>query len=519
MATLLQTRDFSAAALSAITGPTITNVQVTDSSYNVLSTTALSTTTGGYLKITGTNFTVSTNIYLDYGTLIAATSVTFISSTQLNVQMPAMAAGSYIMILVTNNGSVAIRINAVTYAVTPVWTSNPGITGYNGVKLSVNLTSTIGFGDSISYSVASGSSLPLGLSLSSTGLLSGIISGLSNTTTYNFTLVATDSELQATNQTFTVVISTQIDLNFNQTMLLDGALLVSAYTIDSSTNNYQVTPYGLARGDYFSPYYGNGYYSLQLNGTTDYIYGITNSSAYTEGQGSYTLEGFFNLNQQGGGTLGTTQGILNTCASTSASSAYHAWGFYSANQIAIGTNNGLTYNYVTLSRSIPLYTWFHLAIVFNATTNIGTIYYNGTQVGSWSDVTTYTAVNTGIWMVGSMYGSTGLFKGYISSLRFVKSIAVYTSNFTISTSTPLPVYPNFTALMLCQNSTFSDNSINASTNTVVPAGAVKISVYIPYTSSTLYSTYGSGYLNGVSDYWGITNATNLQMAGSDLCNG
>lgn len=516
MATLLNTRDFSSIALSAITGPTITNVQVTDSSYNVISATALSTVTGGYLKVTGSNFTSNTNIYVDYGTLVPATSVTYVSSTQLNVKMPTLAAGSYMLVLVTNTGSVAIRINGAVYAVTPVWVTSPGLTGYNNVQISLNLSSAIGFGDTVTYSIDPSSSLPTGLSLSSAGLLSGIITGLSNSTVYNFTLVATDTENQSSSQTFTLAISVQIDTNFNQTILINSETILPPYIDDYSTNNYQVVPYGLQRSDYFSPFYGNGYYSLQFNGTTDYIYGGTNTSAYTEGQGSYTLEGFFNLNQIPGGTVNTSLGMLNTCASTSATSAYHSWGFYSLTQVAISTNNSLTYNYVTLSQTLPLYSWFHLAIVFNATTNVGTIYLNGSQVGTWTDASTYSTATTGIWMVGSMYGSTGLFKGYISSLRFVKNIAVYTSNFAVSLTYPIQNYTNYTALLLCQNSTFSDNGVNSVSNTVFPAGSVKVSVYIPYVASTLYSTYGSGYFNGSTDYAVTPSVTNLQMIGADF---
>jgi hypothetical protein len=516
MATLLNTQDFSSIALSAITGPTITNVQVTDSNYNALTATALSTVTGGYIKITGTNFTVGTNVYVDYGALIPASSVTYVSSTQLNVKMPNLTAGSYMLVLVTNTGSVAIRINGVTYAVTPIWVTSPGLTGYNGVQISINLASTIGFGDSVTYSVASGSALPTGLALSSAGLLSGVITNLSSSTVYNFTLSAIDSENQTTSQTFTLAISVQIDPYFSQSLLINGETLLPSYVLDSSTNNYQVVPYGLQRSDIFNPFYGNGYYSLQFNGTTDYIYGGVNTSAYTEGPGSYTLEGFFNLNQTPGGTIGTSLGIMNTCASTTATSAYHAWGFYTLNQIAIGTNNGLTYTYVTITQTLPLYAWFHLAIVYNGTTNVGTIYYNGTQVGTWTDATTYNTVNTGIWMVGSMYGTTGLLKGYVSSLRFVKNIAVYTSSFTVSLTYPIQNYTNYTALLLCQNSTFSDNGLNSGSNIVYPAGSVKVSVYIPYVASSIYSTYGSGYFNGSTDYATVPSNTNLSMIGSDF---
>ena len=513
MATLLSTQDFSASALSAITGPTIATVQVTNSNYVAQTANALSTLTGGYITITGTNFTPTTNIYLDYGTLIAALSVTYVSSTQLNVQLPALSAGTYILVLVTSNGGVALKINAVTYATVPVWTTAQGLTGYNGVRLNINLASVVGTGDSVTYSVSVGTSLPYGVSLSSNGVLFGTVTGLTYGTTYNITLVATDSENQATPQTFSLFISTQIDQYFNQTMLFNGESISTPYTSDISLNNNQVTPVGAARQDVLNPFYGNGYYSVYFNGSTDYLYGPTNSSGYTEGQGSYTLEGFFNISTQGGGTIATSLGIFNTCSSTSASSPYHAWGFYNSNQLVIGTNNALTYNYVILNQTLPVYTWFHLAIVFNGLTNTGTVYYNGTPVGTWTDATAYSTNSTGIWQVGTMYGTTAYFKGYINSLRFVKSVQVYTSSFTPPTI-PLPNYTNYTALLLCQNSSFADTGLN--TSTVTPAGKAQIATSIPFTPLALYASYGSAYLNGSTDYFIVPSNSNLQLSGSDF---
>jgi hypothetical protein len=513
MATLLGTQDFSSAALSAIIGPTITNIQVTNSSYVAQTATALSTISGGYITITGTNFTSTTNVYLDYNTLVPASNVVYISTTQLNVQLSALAAGTYILVLVTSTGGVAIKINAVNYAVVPVWTTSQSLLGYNGVTVNINLSAVVGAGDSLRFAVASGSSLPYGLTLSSNGVLFGAISGLFFSTTYNFTLNAVDSENQSTPQLFSLFISTLIDQYFNQSLLFNGETAATPFISDASNNSNQVLALGVARQDVTNPFYGSGYYSVYFNGTTDYLYGPTNSSGYLEGQGSYTLEGFFNISAIGGGTIASTLGILNTCASTGASSPYHAWGFYNSNQIVISTNNTLTYTYVVLNQILPTNTWFHMAIVYNGTNNTGSIYYNGTLVGTWIDATTYSANSTGIWQVGTMYGTTGYYRGYINSLRFVRNIAVYTGNFVAPTA-PILNYTNYTALLLCQNSSFIDNGIN--TSLVNSAGSVKVVTSIPFAPSSSYSAYGSGYFNGTTDYLTVTSSTNLQFIGSDF---
>lgn len=65
--------------------PKITNIQVTDNTYTVLDDTAVALT-GGYIKITGTGFASGCQVLV--GTT-AATSTTFVSSTEVRAQIPA----------------------------------------------------------------------------------------------------------------------------------------------------------------------------------------------------------------------------------------------------------------------------------------------------------------------------------------------------------------------------------------------------------------------------------------------
>jgi hypothetical protein len=61
-----------------------------------------------FLDPTGTNRILSTT---------AATSVTYVSSTTINVQLPAKAAGNYTCFIVrTSDGQFATKINGLTYA-------------------------------------------------------------------------------------------------------------------------------------------------------------------------------------------------------------------------------------------------------------------------------------------------------------------------------------------------------------------------------------------------------------------
>ena len=77
-------------------GPTVTNIQITNSSYTVLDDTAVSTS-GGYIKITGTRFVSGCTVII--GT-VNASATTFVNSTTLNVQVPPQSAGTYIVYVV-----------------------------------------------------------------------------------------------------------------------------------------------------------------------------------------------------------------------------------------------------------------------------------------------------------------------------------------------------------------------------------------------------------------------------------
>ena len=89
----------------------------TDSSYNVLKPTQTVSTTGGFIKITGSYFTTGTQVVIkNLGTKISTltTNITYISSNELRVVMPSNTAGSKLMFVVSNDGSTAGT--TITYA-------------------------------------------------------------------------------------------------------------------------------------------------------------------------------------------------------------------------------------------------------------------------------------------------------------------------------------------------------------------------------------------------------------------
>ena len=122
MTTYVNSGNFEQTFVDEYAGPKITSITVTNSSYVATGGTTISTS-GGYVQIVGTSFSSPMQVFLDptgtnrIETSTAATSVTYVNSTTINVQLPAKAAGNYTCFVVrTSDGQFATKINGLTYA-------------------------------------------------------------------------------------------------------------------------------------------------------------------------------------------------------------------------------------------------------------------------------------------------------------------------------------------------------------------------------------------------------------------
>jgi hypothetical protein len=181
---------------------TIENVQVTDASYTVLDDTALSTKGPGYVNVNGSGFAQGTVVLVD-NSLVSST--TFVSSTQLRCQLAAKPAGTYSLSVVRLDSVTASLPVGITYSPFPVWSTSSTLV--NVVK-TVAFTQTLSAtepSDNITYAVADGSALPLGVTLSSSGVLDGnITTDPGNDTTYTFSIQAMDAQYQNIPRTFSL---------------------------------------------------------------------------------------------------------------------------------------------------------------------------------------------------------------------------------------------------------------------------------------------------------------------------
>jgi hypothetical protein len=155
-------------------------------------------TDSGIISIFGTNFVtgaiaaaIGTN-----GVVVNAASTTFNSLVELTATFTGLSnAYEPYDIRVTNPSSLfGIMPDSLYVNASPVWQTSSGLLGDFSEQISISISATATDSDStITYSLASGSTLPSGVSLnSSTGLISGTLPDISSDTTYTFTINASD---------------------------------------------------------------------------------------------------------------------------------------------------------------------------------------------------------------------------------------------------------------------------------------------------------------------------------------
>jgi len=288
------------------------------------------------------------------------------------------------------------------------------------------------------------------------------------------------------------------DPQFNYvTMLLHGDGTNGAQNntfLDSSTNAFTITRNGNTTQGSFSPYGSN--WSNNFNGT-DALFTFPNSSNFAFGTGSFTIEFYINAPLNNDKFIIGGRGSITVMHITTGGSSSTAGVLRYVGSSTIVSSNVITDN-----------TWHHCAIVRNGSSNI-TLYVDGVSVGTGTDTGNYTTAS-GTWFVGQNdLGASNFLNGYISNLRIVKGTAVYTSNFTPST-TPLTAISG-TSLLTCQSNRFIDNS--ATPVTITPT-KTSVQRFNPFGTATAYSTSvigGSGYFDGTGDYLNFTAGTTFNI--------
>lgn len=164
------------------------------------------------VTITGTNFKDSSTppfvdaINASTGAIVTADSVSFTNATTVVATFTLPVDGTYFLRLENNDG-IACRSGTALLTVSdaPAWTTSAGSLGTVAATGSVNFT--VAATNATSFARTTGS-FPGGVSINSgTGVISGTESGSTATTTYTFTIRATDAQGQTADRQFTITIS------------------------------------------------------------------------------------------------------------------------------------------------------------------------------------------------------------------------------------------------------------------------------------------------------------------------
>jgi len=270
--------------------------------------------------------------------------------------------------------------------------------------------------------------------------------------------------------------------------------------LDSSTNAFSITRNGNTTQGTFSPFSQTGWGNF-FDGSGDFLYPADNA-AFAYGTGDFTVECWvYPTSLPGSGS----NVIIDQRESTPSGGGF-SLEYTTTGRLDIATSS------VVLSSSSNLTTnqWQHVAMARSGSTL--KLFINGLEVGSVSNSTNLTSQRVTIGAYTSRAAAGSYFPGYISNARLVKGTAVYTANFTPST-TPLTAITN-TSLLTCQSNRFVDNSSNAFA--ITRNGDVSVQAFSPFNPTAAWSaaTYGgSGYFDGSGDYLQIANSSAYSLDG------
>jgi hypothetical protein len=216
-----------------------------------------------------------------------------------------------------------------------------------------------------------------------------------------------------------------------KTLTVNGSPSVQAFSPFNPTAPWSATTNG-----------GSGYF----DGSGDFLTAATNSAVLDSGSGTITVEAWVYLTTN---VSGGAFGVLVAPRGTSGTSGL-AFGF-----VGSGGTTRLGVSYVAVGYSgtlaVPLNAWTHVAYVLTNATTCKT-YLNGVLDATFSLGGTQNV--QGLCVAAGDTGASPIV-GYISNLRVVKNVTVYTANFTPPTA-PVTAIANTSLLLNFTNAGIYD---------------------------------------------------------------
>ena len=412
----------------ASTGPSISSIVVTDSGYNNLDDTAAATS-NSYIRILGSNFTSTANVFLN-GTMVPKANITFTSSTELRVVLPVSNTGNYTVGVFNSNSTGALYSSSFVISTMPQWLTSATLAG---VTTNTGFSNTLSATSDSSVTYSNTTILPTGVILLSNGYYYGTIT---SNNTYSFDVKATNAENQDSTRTFSLsallpVVGDNFYSSTGVILKSDGSFIDESYYASAITNSS--TPGTQIATDIKK--YGSG--SAQfVRSETRQLSVATNSNL--DLTGSFTMESWVYLTSY-------PTGLQSICGK---------WGGSNYSYLFVLTSTGSMeslqlYTYFNEGASGPsfvfnppnwnLNTWYHIAVVRNG--NDLRAFLNGIQIGSTQTYSGTPATRAGPLTIGSAGVDNHYLSGYLDDLRITKGIARYTTTFTPPDSVPVTSSP------------------------------------------------------------------------------
>jgi hypothetical protein len=298
----------------------------------------------------------------------------------------------------------------------------------------------------------------------------------------------------------------------NTSLLITGTgqgMFNNATFVDQGPNALTVTATGAPVYSGLSPF-GNTYPgSLLFNGTSQYVTAPDNA-ALNMGTSDFTLEAWIYLTTTPGVSTNDGANVINKDGKNAVSWAQYNLFVSSALKVcasfsSVPNGGGAPTAVITGSTTLALNTWYHVAVTRIGVN--GTVWVNGTSNGTTTSIPSTLANGARALYIGyeESQAAFAYFPGYISNFRIVKGTAVYTANFTPST-TPLTAITNTSLLVRGDTGAFYDLSNNG--NSMTSTGTTEVTTQIKQFGSESGVYTGTGRQS-------VTNAANLQFGSGD----
>ena len=271
--------------------------------------------------------------------------------------------------------------------------------------------------------------------------------------------------------------------------------------LDGSTNNFTITRNGNTTQGTFSPFSQTGWGNYFSANTSELSF--ASNAAFNLSGVSWTIE-FWTYPTENAPARDRNW-ITRRQASGGFTSSYQIYCGSGANTLKFLVTGQTV---VTSTSSLTPNQWNHVAVVWNGTTLY--FFINGVQDATTGTYGAGSGGDAEPLRIGRLATNDNVLS-YMSNVRVVKGVAVYTGNFTVP-STPLAITQSSgtnisaitgtqTSLLTCQSNRFVDVTANAFVPTVGTGTSVQAFSPFNPTASWSAATYGgSGYFDGNGDY-------------------